>query len=244
MDLGVEISPRARVSPETGEAAPLAFAIVPGWTADTAAAMYVYGYPLVYSLKELAGFAEGHSSLPVSAPWNRFGYARELLGPETTFVSPNNDTLYVLAALDLRPGPLILHVPDTGGRYYVLQFVDAWTNNFAYIGRRATGTAEREFVLVGPDERSVAPDGAVRSAHGRRQIVGRVQVDGSADAAACTRCRISSRCAARRARPPPACPADPRVGEALRWWRRSGSARCVPAATADAEFLALAERSG
>jgi hypothetical protein len=35
----------------------------------------------------------GHSSLPVSAPWNEFGYARELLGPETTFVTPNNDTL-------------------------------------------------------------------------------------------------------------------------------------------------------
>jgi len=29
-------------------------------------------------------------------------------------------------------------VPDTSGRYYVLQFVDAWTNNFAYVGRRAT----------------------------------------------------------------------------------------------------------
>jgi hypothetical protein len=77
-----------------------------------AAETYVYGYPLVYSLRETAGFAEGHSSLPVSSPWNEFGYARELLGPETTFVSPNNDTLYVIAAIDLRPGPLVLHVPD------------------------------------------------------------------------------------------------------------------------------------
>ncbi len=59
-----------------------------------AAQIYVYGYPLVYSLREMAGFAEGHCSLPVSAPWNEFGHARELLGPETTFVSPNNDTLY------------------------------------------------------------------------------------------------------------------------------------------------------
>ena len=109
-----------------------------------AAGMFVYGYPMVYALRESAGFTTGHSSLPVSAPWNEFGYARELLGPETTFVSPNNDTLYVLAALDLRPGPLVLHVPDSADRYYVLQFVDAWTNNFAYIGRRGTGTAERE----------------------------------------------------------------------------------------------------
>jgi hypothetical protein len=33
-----------------------------------AAEVFVYGYPLVYSLRETAGFAEGHSSLPVSAP--------------------------------------------------------------------------------------------------------------------------------------------------------------------------------
>jgi Protein of unknown function (DUF1254) len=45
-----------------------------------------------------------------------------------------------------RPGaccsrPVRLDVPDTAGRYYVLQFVDAWTNNFAYVGHRATGEA-------------------------------------------------------------------------------------------------------
>ena len=215
--------------------------------ADTAAAMYVYGYPLVYSLKELAGFAEGHSSLPVSAPWNRFGHARELLGPETTFVSPNNDTLYVLAALDLRAGPLALHVPDTGGRYYVLQFVDAWTNNFAYIGRRATGTAERRFVLVGPDERSVAPD-AVRSPTGVAMIVGRVQINGEADAAAAhalqdqfTLTPVSAAPAAPRGVPAP----DPRVGEALRWWETFRvQLAAFPPPPADAEFLALAETLG
>ena len=79
-------------------------------------------------------------------PLNTFGYARELLGPETEFVSPNSDTLYVIAPCDVRGGPLRLHVPDTGGRYYVLQFVDAWSNNFAYIGRRATGTAAGDYL--------------------------------------------------------------------------------------------------
>jgi hypothetical protein len=107
-----------------------------------AAAAYVYGYPLVYDLKEVATFVEGGGSLPVQAPYNTFAYARRLLGPETKFVSPNNDTLYVIGQCDVRQGPLVLHVPDTGDRYYVLQFVDAWSNNFAYIGRRATGTAE------------------------------------------------------------------------------------------------------
>jgi hypothetical protein len=91
-----------------------------------AAETYIYRYPLVYDLKEVANGVEGGGSLPMQAPYNRFAYARRLLRPETKFVSPNNDTLYVVAQCDVRLGPLVLHVPDTGDRYYVLQFIDAW----------------------------------------------------------------------------------------------------------------------
>lgn len=121
--------------------------------------VYIYGYPLVYDLQEVANFVEGAGSLPLQAPYNTFGYARRLLGPETKFVSPNNDTLYVLAMLDVRQGPVVLHVPDTHDRYYVLQFVDAWSNNFAYIGRRATGTAEAEYLLTDSTYDGPVPDG-------------------------------------------------------------------------------------
>ena len=71
----------------------------------------------------------------------------------------NNDTVYSMAQLDLSVGPVALHVPDTAGRYYVLQFVDAWTNNFAYVGHRATGTAEGDFLLVPPGWDGERPDG-------------------------------------------------------------------------------------
>ena len=40
--------------------------------------------------------------------------------------------------------------PTPSGRYYVLQFVDAWTNNFAYVGHRATGTEAGTYLLVAP----------------------------------------------------------------------------------------------
>ena len=109
-----------------------------------AAEVYIYGYPLVYDLQEVASFVEGDGTIPIQAPDN----ARRLIGPETKFVSPNNDTLYLVAMLDVRQGPIVLHVPDSHDRYDVLQFVDAWTNNFAYIGRRATGTAEASFLLT------------------------------------------------------------------------------------------------
>lgn len=148
-----------------------------------AAEAYIYGYPLVYDLQEVAEFVDGGGSLPIQAPYNTFASARRLLGPETRFVSPNNDTLYLVAMLDVRQGPVVLHVPDTQDRYYVLQFVDAWTNNFAYIGRRATGTAEAEFLLTDRDHQGEVPAGmtVVQAPTGVFTIVGRVQVDGEAD---------------------------------------------------------------
>ena len=62
---------------------------------------------------------EGGGSLPMQAPYNSFASARRLLGPETRFVSPNNDTLYVGGQCDVRQGPLVLHVPDTHDRYSI-----------------------------------------------------------------------------------------------------------------------------
>jgi hypothetical protein len=81
-----------------------------------AAEAYIYGYPLVYDLREVATFVEGGGSLPFQAPYNQVASARQLLGPETRFVSPNNDTLYLGGQCDVRQGPLVLHVPDTGDR--------------------------------------------------------------------------------------------------------------------------------
>jgi hypothetical protein len=65
----------------------------------------------------------------------------------------------------------------------VLQFIDAWTNNFAYIGRRATGTAEAEYLLTDRDYDGPVPDGrrVVAAPTGVFTIVGRVQLNGEAD---------------------------------------------------------------
>ena len=93
-------------------------------------------------------------------PINRFGHAPTLAGHETKFVSINNDTVYSIGIVDLSSGPVGLHVPDSAGRYYVLQFIDAWTNNFAYVGHRTTGTAAADYLLVPPEWTSNTPAGA------------------------------------------------------------------------------------
>jgi hypothetical protein len=112
---------------------------------------FFYGFPLVFDLSEVRRFErEGIGAVPAT-PYNRFGHANRLAGPETKFVSVNNDTVYSIANVDVSGGPVRLDVPDTQGRYYVLQFVDAWTNNFAYVGHRATGTEAGSFLLVEGD---------------------------------------------------------------------------------------------
>jgi hypothetical protein len=53
----------------------------------------------------------------------------------------NRDTLLTVGWLALSKGPQILHVPEMAGRYYSVQFTDPSNNtNFAYVGKRTTGT--------------------------------------------------------------------------------------------------------
>ena len=59
-----------------------------------------------------------------------------------TVVAPNVDTLYSIAVVDLRDGPVVLHVPTIATPYWTYQFVDTWTDSFAYIGTRCDRWAQ------------------------------------------------------------------------------------------------------
>lgn len=159
---------------------------LPNDAVELAAQAFVYGYPLEYALREIAGFTSGHGTLPVGGPWNELHHGHELLDPQTEFVSPNNDTLYSLSSLDLRGGPLLLDVPETGSRYYVLQMIDAWTDNFAYVGTRSHGGDGGRFLLAAPGYRGEEPRDTtlIESPTGIALLLGRIQVDGEDDLAA------------------------------------------------------------
>lgn len=113
-------------------------------------------------------------------PANVFVHNRGLTTPETQRVtSPNNDTIYSYAMLDLRTGPVTLTLPAAGSRYFSLQLVDMYTNNVAVLGMRTTGGGGGQFVVAGPT--GSAPPGAIRAPQDWVFALARTLVDGPTD---------------------------------------------------------------
>ena len=99
----------------------------------------------------------------------------------------NRDTLASCGWLDLRNGPQVLHVPDMGGRYYSVQFTDPSNNtNFAYVGKRMTGTQAGDYLISGPGWTGSVPQGMTRisSPNNSVLVVGRTLVESDADVSA------------------------------------------------------------
>lgn len=150
---------------------------------DLAAEAFLYAFPLAFNLEEVQRFTVRGLGALSPAPFNEFAHANTLASSRDTFVSINNDTVYSIAQLDAGPGPIRLDVPAAGDRYYVLQFVDAWTNNFAYVGTRGTGNGAQSYYLVSPDFDGELPGDAevIRLPTRVASIVGRWAVDGEDD---------------------------------------------------------------
>ncbi|GEN12621.1 Uncharacterized conserved protein [Myxococcus fulvus] len=155
---------------------------------DIAREAYVFGLPLVEHYRLFAMTFRPES--PQFRPADQFLHFSRLSTPEDReVVSPNNDTLYSVAALDLRGGPVVLETPELNGRYFCNQLVDITTNNLPYIGTRATGTAPGRFVVSGPDWTGQLPESlkdatVIRSDSWFVAALLRVGVDGPKDLAA------------------------------------------------------------
>lgn len=88
----------------------------------------VYGLPSAYQLPQLVAQAVVASD-PGYTGFHRFRHQRDVATPRfDAFLTPNVDTLYSNAWLDLARGPAVIEIPPMPGRYYTLQFVDMYAN--------------------------------------------------------------------------------------------------------------------
>jgi hypothetical protein len=148
---------------------------------------YVYGFPYLY-MSQLRWRWTTQPIRPDKTPYmalNTFWHRRGLL--DATFReggSANNDTLYSLAWLDVSKEPVILCHPDLGTRYFTFQISDYSSDNFAYVGKRATGSKAGCFAVARPDWKGELPKGVrmlERAPTPFVFVVGRTLVDGADD---------------------------------------------------------------
>lgn len=134
-------------------------------TEDIATFAYILAYPLITSERSFNWFTNPKSPpAPNHGPANEMNCNPELTNAnDTGIVSPNADTLYCLAWMDLSKGPLVLKVPPISpDRYYTFQFLDAYTNVFTYVGTRATGSTGGTYLITGPDWEGQVPEGMTK----------------------------------------------------------------------------------
>ncbi len=116
------------------------------------------------------------------APPNHLVHLRALAGAKDRFVTtPNNDTLYSNAHLDLGAGPATLRLPQTTSRYQSVALMDAYSNNFAVLGTRTMGTAGGCFQLIGPNDAAPTDQLFVRAPTPHVWLLGRTAVYGPDD---------------------------------------------------------------
>src|SRR5258706_10596406 len=169
-------------------AAMLAFGLHNATAADSNSATliakaYEYGFPIFEHARLVYQYSYS-SANPQRVPVNSFGHRRQLVDHTArTVTTPNNDTLYSSTVIDLSAGPVRLDVPDFGARYYSIAFVDAYTNNFAYLGTRMNGGKAGSYLIVSPDWRDSARDGVPlwRAPSNHIIAIVRIMIDGPDD---------------------------------------------------------------
>ncbi|MEK7344818.1 MAG: DUF1254 domain-containing protein [Pseudomonadota bacterium] len=154
------------------------------WAAHSAVPAIVAGYPLLESVRTCHVQTTPGTSAYGRAPFNSFGHSRERwTDRDRDIVTPANDLLYSNAWIDLRQGPVVISVPAQTGRYFVLELLDVYTNNFHNIGTRNTASDGQRFALIGPGSDAATPAGTtpIHCPSALVWVLGRVLVDGDDD---------------------------------------------------------------
>ena len=155
------------------------------WGLGTCVFLYFWP-PITYSAYKRAVVRHGLGGDPI--PINTLYAVPTLASPAASnsslLATGTNDVLYVGGWLDLSKGPQVLHVPDMAGRYYSVQFTDPSDGtNFAYVGKRTTGTEAGDYLIIGPRWKGSVSQAMtqIASPHNSVLVIGRVFVESDSD---------------------------------------------------------------
>jgi hypothetical protein len=164
-----------------------AAALTPEEARAIAKEAFIYAYAPVQGYKTLYNQTQNPTDPGYIGGFGHYRhYTRVATPADRDIVTPNNDTPYSYAWLDLRREPCVLKVPAVPkDRYNVFQWFDLYTHNFAYVGVRATGYEAGTYLFTGPNWKGEVPPGIAKVFRSETDIIGtltRTSIDGEADA--------------------------------------------------------------
>ncbi|MFM0475727.1 DUF1254 domain-containing protein [Paraburkholderia strydomiana] len=162
LSLGFSLSMLTQARAQASTTPALASATVaPDEARGIAKDAFIYAYPMLFNYKTMYEQAIDPKAKAYVGGFGKFRNYSQPYGPENKeIVTPNNDTPYSWAWLDLRREPWVLSVPPMpDNRYFVFQWIDLFTYNFAYVGSRTTGNEGGHYLFVGPDWHGETPKG-------------------------------------------------------------------------------------
>jgi hypothetical protein len=144
---------------------------------------FIYGFPAMMYASLRYQWVESRQG-PVSMGVNEYFQLRTLSDPKLQYGgSPNRETPYSLAFIDVTSEPVVLSVPENPEqRYYTLQLLDFYSDTVGYIGVRATGNVAGDYLLAGPGWKGEVPKGmkgVYRSWTPWVMVAGRTYTDGT-----------------------------------------------------------------
>jgi len=122
---------------------------------------YTFGFPLVYM--ELLKYQHtNHYKNKVTPYHSLHDWFHNITVLDHNWQeggAPNIDTFYSSAWVDISKEPVILSHPDMGERYFTFELADYFSDNFDYVGMRATGSLAGHYALIGPNWKGKLPEG-------------------------------------------------------------------------------------
>jgi hypothetical protein len=148
--------------------------------------VFIYFWPPLTFTAFRRAVAHGLGGDPI--PLNTLYAVPTLASPSaptsSLLATGTDEVLYIGGWLDLSKGPQVLHVPDMAGRYYSVQLTDPSDGtDFAYVGKRTTGTGAGEYLISGPGWNGTVSQGMalISSLNNSVLVIGRVFVESAND---------------------------------------------------------------
>lgn len=136
---------------------------------------YIFAYPMLYNYQTMYTQTQDTNFAGYIGGFNRWRhYARPSTPADHDIVTPNNDTTYSWAWLDLRREPIVFETPelDDDNRYTMFQWVDLYTYVIASPGSRLTGKKSGKYLFVGPHWKGDVPKGFDKVFRSDSEIIG------------------------------------------------------------------------